>query len=50
MKEQLLVLIEEAELLRAQALTENMDGIINVALHDAINDLYWAYRYLVKYD
>ncbi len=50
MKKQLLRLIKEAELLRAQALVDNMDGVVSVALLDAINDLYWAYRYLVKYE
>ena len=50
MKDQLLALIKEAELLRAQMLVDMIDGVVQVALHDAINDLYWAYRYLVRND
>jgi len=49
MKEQLLALIKEAELLRAQAIVDGQDRIA-MLLRDALISLYWAYKELVDYE
>jgi len=49
MKEKLLRLIDEAELLHA---TANADGntVVGYQIQEAINALQWAYRELVRYE
>lgn len=48
MKEQLLNLIEQAELLRAKMEVEGLYQVI--ALSNIIDELYWLYHIMVKYE
>ena len=49
MKKQLLSLIKELELLRAQAITER-DEITVQHVEEATKELYWAYHYITEYE
>lgn len=49
MKEQLLTLIKELELLRAQATVEH-DNKLETYFGWAINELQWAYKHVTEYD
>jgi len=49
MKDQLLALIKETELARAQAIVDGQDRIA-MLLRDALINLYWAYKELVDYE
>lgn len=49
MKEQLLRLIKETELLRAQAIVDNNDRVA-MLLRDALVNLYWAYKAEIEYE
>ncbi len=49
MREQLLQLIKELELLRAQATVEH-DDKLETYFGWAINELHWAYRHITQYE
>ncbi len=49
MKEQLLKLIKELELLRAQALTDH-DNTLALYVDLAAGELQWAYKYITEYE
>ena len=49
MREQLLELIKELELLRAQA-TVDFDKKLETYLGWATNELHWAYRHITQYE
>lgn len=50
MKEQLLALIREAELLRAQAIVDGLPGRSEWFLRRALDELYWSYQELTMHD
>jgi hypothetical protein len=49
MKEQLLKAIERLELLHAQAEVDGLDKVARI-IQEAVDDLFWGYRELTKYE